>query len=135
MRMRRARSPLAVRCAIATMERVTHGLPADTRDRYADQVRADMDGLPFVAAWRHAGGVLRSAPRLRSTLTEGAWITNTDGPRSFGCATNLRHRWRWFSADDGFRFRACERCGKEHPRGRNGPGDWVAGGFDGFRGG
>ena len=34
--------------------------------------------------------------------------------RGLGCLTNTHHIWKSYSTDDGGRYRACERCGKEY---------------------
>jgi hypothetical protein len=34
--------------------------------------------------------------------------------RALLCRTHLHHLWRIYSTEDGNRYRACARCGKEH---------------------
>lgn len=43
--MRKKQTKAAVRFAVAAMERATEGMPSETRDRYHDELVAEMYGL------------------------------------------------------------------------------------------
>lgn len=112
--MRRKQQRGAVRFAARAMERATKGLPSDLRDRYYDEMVAEMHGLGRVASWRYAAGVFASGPSMRSALTDGGPVPVAAPRRPLSCRTNVHHRWKTFSADDGGLYRACGKCGKEY---------------------
>lgn len=112
--MRRKQQRGAVRFAARAMERATKGLPSDLRDRYHDEMVAEMHGLGRAASWRYAVGVLASGPSMRAALTDGGPAPAPAPRRPLSCRTNTRHRWKTFSADDGGLYRACDKCGKEY---------------------
>ena len=114
--MRRKQQRGAVRFAARAMERATKGLPSDLRDRYHDEMVAEMHGLGRAASWRYAVGVLASGPSMRAALTDGGPALAPAPRRPVSCRTNTHHRWKTFSADDGGRYLACEKCGKDYVR-------------------
>ena len=127
--MRKRKQRASVRFAAGAMERATVGMPSEVRDRYHDELLAEMHGLGRVSAWRYAVGVATSGPQLHAALTDGGPLPAPAARRQVGCTTNLHHRWQWRSTPDGARYRACSLCGKEHPGNGNGPGDWASPGM------
>ena len=112
--MRRKQQRGAVRFAARAMERATKGLPPDLRDRYHDEMVAEMHGLSRLASWRYALGVLISGPSMRAALTDGGPTPQPARRRPISCRTNTHHSWKTFHADDGGLYRACAKCGKEY---------------------
>jgi hypothetical protein len=112
--MRKKQTKAAVRFAVAAMERATEGMPSETRDRYHDELVAEMYGLSALRRWRYAVGVAASAPAMRSALAPGAPPALPKPHRRLGCRTNTHHVWMTTHADDGALYRACARCGKEY---------------------
>lgn len=112
--MRRKQQRAAVRFAAGAMERATQSLPAETRNRYHDELMGEMHELGRLAGWRYAVGVAASARSMHSALTDGGPQPAPQGRRPVGCRTNTHHVWSMFSTDDGNRYRACVRCGKEY---------------------
>ena len=112
--MRRKMQRASVRFAVSAMERATVGLPSETRDRYHDELVAEMHGLGRVAGWRYAVGVTASAPTMYAALTDGGPKPEPAVRRPLGCRTNTHHVWRTTHTPDGKLYRACARCGKEY---------------------
>ena len=69
--MRRKQQRGSIRFAVAAMERATNGLPSEERNRYHDELVAEMHELGRVAAWRYAVGVAASASSMHAALTDG----------------------------------------------------------------
>ena len=112
--MRKKQTKASVRFAVAAMERATAAMPSETRDRYHDELVAEMHGLGRVAAWRYAIGVAVSGPSMHAALTDGGPPVAPAAKRRIGCRTNTHHVWQTHSAPDGGLYRACARCGKEY---------------------
>lgn len=118
----RPRHAVAGRLAARSIDRTTRGLPEGERARYRDEVMGEMYGLGRLAALRYALGVLSTSSAMRAALTDGEPIAEESPSRSpFGCRTNLHHVWKGFSTEDGGRYRACARCGKDDPQCGTGP--------------
>lgn len=110
------RHPIATRLAARSMDRTTLGLPEEERARYRDEVTSEMYGLGRFAALRYALGVISSSSAMRAALTDGEPVAAASPDRlPLGCRTNLHHVWAGFSTEDGGRYRACARCGKDDP--------------------
>ena len=112
--MRKKTQRASVRFAATAMERATVGVPSETRDRYHDELVAEMHGLGRLAAWRYAVGVAASASTMHAALTDGGPQPTSTGRRPLGCRTNIRHVWMTTHTSDGKLYRACARCGKEY---------------------
>ena len=97
-------------------------LPAlDDRLRYRAEFLADLHSLPPTGQLRYAAGVVSQIFALRAALgstptrAEEAAMTPTTTTRPFfwRCRILRRHRWVIRSTDDGSRYEACSRCGRE----------------------
>ncbi|EWT03672.1 hypothetical protein N865_09545 [Intrasporangium oryzae NRRL B-24470] len=107
---------VATRLATRSMDRTTRGLPDEERSRHRDEVIAEMYSLSPLAALRYAFGVMGTSAAMRAALTDGEPLAEESQGRSpLGCRTNLHHVWKGFSTEDGGRYRACARCGKDDP--------------------
>jgi hypothetical protein len=96
------------------------------RDRFSAEYLAELYGQPPAAQVRQLTGFLSQAFVLRAALgaapspMEGPVMTPTTVGHRFRCHVLRHHRYRWYSADDGSRYRACQFCRKESP-GNRGP--------------
>ncbi len=90
---------------------------AEHRQRYRLEFVAELYGMPDRRQARYAGQVLSRAWALRSALREGELPIGEDGnPVGFWrlCLCRVqRHRWRWYSTEDGDRYQRCVRCGSD----------------------
>ena len=112
--MRRKIQRASVRFAASAMERATVGVPSETRDRYHDELVAEMHDLGRIAAWRYAVGVAASASTMHAVLTDGGPQPEPAVHLPLGCRINTRHVWATTYTSDGKLYRACARCGKEY---------------------
>lgn len=115
--MRHQRARASTRFAVRAMERATLGAPSEVRDRFHDELVAEMHGLGTVAAWRYAFGVAASASSMRAALSGAAPVDASVPPATrppLACRINVRHSWRTAHTSDGKLYRACARCGKEY---------------------
>jgi len=112
--MRRKNQRASVRFAASAMERATVGVPSETRDRYHDELVAEMHDLGRIAAWRYAVGVAASASTMHAALTDGGPQPEPAVHLPLGCRINTRHVWATTHTPDGKLYRACARCGKEY---------------------
>ena len=119
-----ARIPsIAVRLAVRALPR------GALRDRYRQELLAELHGMPRSRQVRHALGALRSAAALRSALLDqqhAKELAMSRPRRPVLCRLNLHHTWRTRRTEDGARYVECGRCGKDRRSG-GGPGDWAAG--------
>ena len=125
--MSKRKQRASVRFAAGAMERATLGLPCEVRDRYHDELVAEMHGLGRVAGWRYAIGVATSGPQLHEALTDGGPLAEPAARHPVGCRTDLHHTWQWCTTEDSTRYQACSRCGRMRPDNDPGPA-WRAGG-------
>ncbi|MFP5369360.1 MAG: hypothetical protein ACLGI3_01220 [Actinomycetes bacterium] len=115
MNRRRAPLPLA-RAGVALATAALH--PAD-RQRYRAEFLAELHALPPAAQLRYTAGVLvqtfalRAALGLAPTYAEEAAMALTTSRFSWRCAVLRWHRWVGRSTEDGVRYQACARCGRE----------------------
>jgi hypothetical protein len=112
--MRRKNQRASVRFAASAMERATVGVPSEIRNRYHDELIAEMHGLGRLAAWRYAVGVAASASTMHAVLTDGGPQPEPAVHLPLGCRINTRHVWATTYTSDGKLYRACARCGKEY---------------------
>jgi hypothetical protein len=119
-----------VRAAASVVRLAVLLLPAGpVRERYTDEVLAELTDLPPAARMIHALGFLRSAPALRRAVV-GVGV-DIDAPMAaFGtplhCRLHLWHHFRTAVTEDGQRYRRCADCGEDSPYTGNGQGDWLA---------
>ncbi len=96
-------------------------LPASQRDRYRQEFTAELHVLPRADHFGYATQVLTRAWSLRAALTEPAIATigestmKTIPAPPLTCRLHLRHHWRRHVTEDGARYTACTKCGKELP--------------------
>lgn len=113
-------APLAV--ARVGVEMTVRALP-DWHDRlrYRAEFLAEMHGLPPAAQLRYTAGLVSQTFALRAALgsspsraEEDAMTISTTTRRFFWRCRMFRwHRWVSRSTDDGGRYLACARCGRE----------------------
>jgi hypothetical protein len=103
-------------------------LQATHRSRYQQEFTAELYGMPRSHQIRHALQVLALAWALRSALDRSSAPALGEAmqqPRNpLACRANLWHTWRTFKTDDGGRYRACAKCGKDLPD--NYPGTYIS---------
>ena len=115
--MTRRRAPSRV--ARAGVALATAALRPADRERYRAEFLADLHELPPAAQLRHTAGFLVQSLALRAALgatptrAEEAAMTLTTTRFSWRCAVLCRHRWVGRSAEDGARYQACARCGRD----------------------
>ncbi len=136
------RAPLAV--ARAGVELAVRALP-DWQDRlrYRAEFFAELHGLTPAAQFRYTAGVLSQALALRAALgssptrAEEAAMTLTTTTRRFfwRCRVLRSHTWVVRSTEDGARYEACRRCGRERPDNYDPTGGIGLGGMLGTGGG
>ena len=92
------------------------------RDRWQQELVAELYGLSRVAQARHTIGVVTRAPALRAAVTARDRVTPEENimRKPISCRLHL-HRWHTVSAEDG------RRCGKEHTDDGGAP-NWFSGG-------
>jgi hypothetical protein len=114
---------LGIEIAVRTLPR-----RAD-RDRYYREFVAELYDLPSATQLRHVTGFLSQAFALRAALgaspspIEEHEMQTMSHSRTFLCKVLHRHHYRWYSTQDGSRYRACTYCHRESP-GVSGP-TWL----------
>ena len=99
----------------------TRTLPASQRERYRQEFNAELHFIPPADQLRYASQVLTRSWPLRAALTGPALATigestmETIPTRPLTCRLHLRHHWRRCFSEDGARYTACTKCGKEQP--------------------
>lgn len=97
-------------------------LPVSHRERYRQEFNAELHFIPPADQLRYASQVLTRTWSLRSALTEPAPATTGDSTMKtipthpLSCRLHLRHHWRRCFSEDGARYIACTKCGKEQPK-------------------
>jgi hypothetical protein len=106
--------------ALGLVRLSTRLLPAgELRQRYRWELYGDLSALDRPHQLTYASGVLSTAWQLRRELTQEIDPMNdtTTVRTPLLCRLNLRHHWHYVTnPEDGHRFRACSRCGKDDPR-------------------
>jgi hypothetical protein len=103
-----------------TVQAATRVLPGATRDRYRQELLAELYGLGRARQLRYALGVLSRCWALRAAINTPSDATAADMElvfprhrRPLPCRL-IRHYWVDLSSEDGTsRYRQCARCGKE----------------------
>ena len=110
--------PLAVaRAGVGLAVRVLPEL--DDRLRYRAEFLAELHDLTPAGQLRYTAGVLSQTYALRAALgstpssVEEDAMTLTKTPFSWRCRVLRTHHWVTRSTEDGSRYEACSRCGKE----------------------
>jgi hypothetical protein len=109
------------RVARQMVEMAARTLPASHRERYRREFTAELHFIPRADQLRYATQVLSRTWSLRAALTEPAPATIGKSTmkkvpsRPLSCRLHLWHQWRWYSTEDGARYKACANCGKELP--------------------
>jgi hypothetical protein len=111
-------APARVPCRI--VELAARTLPRSHRDRYRSEFTAELHAIPREHQLRYATEVLSRAWALRAALSEAgaasigeSTMTKPQAPLS--CRLHLRHDWRTHHTEDGNRYIACKKCGKDMP--------------------
>lgn len=126
----------------------TRVLPGATRDRYRQEILAELYGLGRTRQLRHALGVLSRCWALRAAINTPSDATAADMEivfprrrRPLSCRVN-RHRWETFRTEDGRPYLRCQRCGNDetdiwggNKSGREYDPDEIPGGFINMSGG
>ena len=96
-------------------------LPAAHRERYRREFTAELQFIPRANQLRYATQVLSRTWSLRLALTEpapeviGESTMKKASTRPLSCRLHLWHQWRRHFTEDGARYKACAKCGKELP--------------------
>ncbi len=124
------REPL--RLARAGVELAVRALPElDDRLRYRAEFTADLHGLPPAGQLRYAAGVLSQTFALRAALgsvpsrVEEDAMTITTSNYSWRCRILRTHHWVSRSSEDGRRYLACDRCGRDKGNASWGPDNTI----------
>jgi hypothetical protein len=91
--------------------------PGTTRQRYQQELLAELYGLPARQATACALGMAVNAPALRRAVgkhPEGTLEVTMHTHRPLVCRLNLHHHYRIQHTEDGGRYLHCPRCGKDH---------------------
>jgi Transcriptional regulator PadR-like family. len=97
-------------------------LPSSRRDRYRHEFTAELHFIPRNEQLRFALRVLSRTWALRAafnapTPASVGEITLTKiAARPLHCRLHLWHHWRTCHTEDGHRYKACARCGREIAR-------------------
>jgi hypothetical protein len=121
--------------ALAATGLATHVLPAGAaRDRYRQEFLSELSDLRRARQAAFTYGVLSRAWALRTAVTttvrpsSGDVVTTQTPRRPLLCVLDLQHAWLTRSTEDGGRYRACRKCGKEsNPFGTLPPGAGTLG--------
>ena len=96
--------------------------PPAHRDRYLRELMAELYLIPGSQQLGHAARVFATSWALRSALTEpapasigGTTVIRTPAP-PLSCRLRLWHKWQWVTTEDGGRYEACMRCGRDRSR-------------------
>jgi hypothetical protein len=107
------------RAARQIVELAARTLPAAHRERYRREFTAELDAMPRAEQFRYAARVLTRTWSLRAALGQPALATPggntmmTPPTRPLSCRLHLWHHWRRYFTEDGGRYKACSRCGRE----------------------
>jgi hypothetical protein len=111
-------APARVPYRIVTLAART--LPRSHRDRYRSEFTAELHAIPREHQLRYATEVLSRAWALRAALSEAgaapigeSTMTRPQAPLS--CRLMRWHQWGSRSTEDGERYLACKKCGRDRP--------------------
>ena len=93
------------------------------RERYYREFVAELYDLPPGTQLRHVTGFLSQAFALRAALGASPSPVEEQAMsqgRKLLCHVLRRHHYKWYSTEDGSRYRACAYCHRESP-GNQGP--------------
>ena len=83
---------------------------------------AELHLIPGSKQLGPAARVFAASWALRSALTEpapasigGTTVIRTPAP-PLSCRLRLWHKWQWVTTEDGGRYEACMRCGRDRSR-------------------
>jgi len=100
------------------------------RDRYRQELLAELHDLDRREQLHHAVGVLSRAWSLRRAVagSPAVDVMALPAPETppLHCRWHLYHHYWLASTDDGHRYQRCRECGLDSPAIGNGPGDWVS---------
>jgi hypothetical protein len=99
------------------------------RDRYRQELSAELYAMPRAEQRRFAAGVLTSAYALRRAVSGQAEIREERAMKlkPVRCRLNVHHHWKSFSTEDGGQYERCLRCGKDRTdNAGGGRGGWAA---------
>jgi len=127
----------AVRAARAAVALAARLLPGEAdRRRYRAEFAAELHGRRPDDQLRYAAGVLSQTFALRAALgstpsrvEEDAMTTTRPRTFSWRCHVLRRHHWVQRSTEDGSRYHACSRCGRDRSDADVGGGPTVGVGF------
>ncbi len=106
----------------------THVLPAgQVRDRYQQELLAELYALDRPRQLRFAAGALSCARSLRRAVMEENDMARESALRTvpLHCRLHLWHRYRKASTEDGQTYRRCVDCGKDHTGDIDAPGEGI----------
>lgn len=95
-------------------------LPRRHRERYGREFTAELYAVPRENQLGYAAAVLSRAWALRAALDQTDHTTTKESEMAerpatpLLCRLHLRHQWRRFQTEEGDRYTACVKCGKEH---------------------
>lgn len=95
------------------------------RERYRQELVAEMYGMEVRVQRHHALGVLRSALALRVALTNPKRTTTKEAmmmKKRWRCRLGI-HQYTPATTDDGGHYTRCQWCGKDYGSSSSGPGD------------
>jgi hypothetical protein len=103
-----------------TVRLAVHALPpGPIRERYQQEILAELYGLDRFRQTRHALRVLTHSHALRSALTPRHFsstepVMHTATPRRpLLCRTHVHHKWRLERNPEGETYLRCGRCGND----------------------
>lgn len=95
-------------------------LPSAQRPRYRAELLAELHFVPRAEQFRYAIHALIHAPSLRLAVLDAGGpsqedlmnVTTTAARVPWACRLHLHHHWKRHFTEDGYRYKACEKCGK-----------------------
>ena len=105
----------------------TRPLPAAQGERYRQELLAELYELPrreqlgFAVRALSRSLALRAAVSAPAAQVAGADVVIHAPSQPLACRMHLYHRWKVCTTDDGRRYLACAKCGKD----KEGSGDTI----------
>lgn len=102
------------RLPVTLVELATRVLPSGAvRERFKQELVAEMYGMPRTDQRRHAAGILTHAWSLRTAVThQPDYRKEAVMTKPLRCLIG-RHHVEILATEDGERYRHCRRCGKD----------------------